>query len=39
MKLICSKNLLNEAISMAQKAIATRSTLPILDGLLFEARK
>ncbi len=37
MKLICSKNLLNEAISMAQKAIATRSTLPILDGLLFEA--
>ena len=37
MKLICSKNLLNDAISMAQKAIATRSTLPILDGLLFEA--
>lgn len=37
MKLICSKNLLNDAITMAQKAIATRSTLPILDGLLFEA--
>lgn len=39
MKLVCSKNLLNDAISMAQKAIATRSTLPILDGLLFEAEK
>ncbi len=37
MKLICSKNLLIDAISMAQKAIATRSPKPILEGLLFEA--
>lgn len=37
MHLICSKSLLSEAISTVQKAIATRSTLPILEGVLINA--
>lgn len=37
MKLICSRDRLMEAISIVQKAVATRSTLPILDGILLEA--
>ncbi len=37
MKLICSRDRLMEAISIVQKAVATRSTLPILDGILVEA--
>ena len=37
MKLICSRDRLMEAISTVQKAVATRSTLPILDGILLEA--
>lgn len=39
MKLICSRDRLMEAISIVQKAVATRSTLPILDGILVEADK
>jgi DNA polymerase-3 subunit beta len=37
MKLICSRDRLVDAISIVQKAVATRSTLPILDGILVEA--
>lgn len=37
MKIICSRDRLMEAISIVQKAVAVRSTLPILDGILIEA--
>jgi len=37
MKFICSRDRLMEAISVVQKAVSTRSTLPILDGILIEA--
>ncbi len=37
MKFICSRDRLMEAISTVQKAVSTRSTLPILDGILIEA--
>lgn len=37
MKLICARDRLTEAISVAQKAVATRSPMPILDGILVEA--
>ncbi len=37
MKFICSRDRLAEAISTVQKAVSTRSTLPILDGILIEA--
>ena len=37
MHLICSKTRLTDAISMVQKAISTRSTLPILEGILIDA--
>ena len=37
MKLICSRDRLMEAISTVQKSVATRSTLPILEGILVEA--
>lgn len=37
MKFICSRERLMEAVSIVQKAVATRSTLPILDGILIEA--
>jgi DNA polymerase-3 subunit beta len=37
MKFICSRDLFMESISIVQKAVSTRSTLPILDGILVEA--
>ena len=37
MKIICSRDRLMEAVSIVQKAVATRSTLPVLDGILVEA--
>lgn len=37
MKFICSRERLMEAVSIVQKAVATRSTLPILDGILIES--
>jgi len=37
MKFICSRDLVMESISIVQKAVSTRSTLPILDGILIEA--
>ncbi|HPE38563.1 MAG TPA: DNA polymerase III subunit beta [Bacillota bacterium] len=36
MKFLCSRDSLLEAISIVQKAVSTRSTLPILDGILIE---
>ena len=37
MKLVISRDSLVEAIAIVQKAVSTRSTLPILDGILIEA--
>ncbi len=37
MKLVSSRDNLVEAIAIVQKAVSTRSTLPILDGILIEA--
>ncbi len=36
MKILCSRDRLIESIGIVQKAVATRSTLPILDGILIE---
>ncbi len=37
MKILCSKDKLSSAISYAQRAVSIRSTLALLDGILFEA--
>lgn len=37
MKLICSKDNLMEGINIVQKAVSTKTTLPILEGILLEA--
>ncbi len=37
MKLTCSRNQLMDAISTVQRAVSTRSTNPILDGILLKA--
>lgn len=37
MKFICPKNVLQESISIAQKAVTGKSTLPVLEGLLLTA--
>lgn len=37
MKLICSKENLLEGINIVQKAVSTKTTLPILEGILIEA--
>jgi DNA polymerase-3 subunit beta len=37
MKLICSKENLLEGINIVQKAVSTKTTLPILEGILLEA--
>lgn len=37
MKIICLKENFTEAINIVQKAVSTRSTMPILDGILIEA--
>ena len=38
MKLTCMKDDLLAAIIYTQKAVSTRTTMPILEGLLLEAR-
>lgn len=38
MKFICDRNSLTEAINIAQKAVAVRSTLPVLEGLMIKAK-
>lgn len=37
MKIICSKENLIEGINIVQKAVSSKSTLPILEGILLEA--
>lgn len=37
MKVICSKENLMEGINIVQKAVSTKTTLPILEGILIEA--
>jgi DNA polymerase-3 subunit beta len=37
MKIICSKENLAEGINIVQRAVSTRTTLPILEGILIEA--
>lgn len=39
MKFICEKSKLQEAISIAQKAITGKSTMPILEGIYIKAQK
>ena len=38
MKFICEKNSLVEGISIAQKAVTGKSTMPILGGILINAK-
>jgi len=38
MKFICDRNLLTDAVNISQKAVATRSALPVLEGLLIKAK-
>ncbi len=37
MKIVCDKNQLNEAIQTVQRAVATKSNLPSVEGILFSA--
>lgn len=37
MKVICSKEILVDAINTVQKAVSSKTTLPILEGILLEA--
>ena len=37
MKLSCEKHVLQDAISIASRAVSPRSALPVLEGLLLEA--
>jgi len=39
MKFSCEKAILNEAISKAQRAVSTKSTITALEGILFHADK
>lgn len=39
MKFICSRDLFTESIIIVQKAVSTRSSMPILDGILIEAKE
>src|SRR5258708_23365280 len=36
MKIVCQKGVLSKAVSLAQNAVSSKSTLPILNNLLFE---
>lgn len=38
MKIICQKDLFSEGIASVQRAVALRTTLPILEGILLEAK-
>ena len=37
MKVSCEKHSLQDAISIASRAVSPRSSLPVLEGLLFQA--
>ncbi|WP_125154233.1 DNA polymerase III subunit beta [Clostridium rectalis] len=39
MKIICEKNILQEAISIVQKAVTGKSTMQVLQGILINASK
>jgi DNA polymerase-3 subunit beta len=39
MKIVCQKDVLSKAVSLAQSAVSNKSTLPILGNLLFEVSK
>src|SRR5690242_6466378 len=39
MKIVCSKDNLLEGINIVQKAVSTKTTLPILEGILMEANE
>ena len=39
MKIICSKDNLLDGINIVQKAVSTKTTLPILEGILLEANE
>lgn len=39
MKFSCSQKKLSESISIVQKAISSRTTLPILEGIYIESSK
>ena len=38
MKFICSQKLLSNSINIVQKAVSNKTTLPILKGILIEAK-
>ena len=37
MKFSCEKHILQEGIGIASRAVSSRSALPVLEGILFEA--
>lgn len=37
MKIFCNKSILQESISIAQKAVTGKSTMPILQGIFIKA--
>lgn len=39
MKIMCDKNVLIEAVNIVSKAVSSKSTLPVLEGILIEAEK
>lgn len=39
MKFICSQQVLSKALNTVSKAVSTRTTIPILKGILIEARE
>ena len=39
MKVICSRDRLIESVAIVQKAVSSRSTMAILDGILIEANE
>src|SRR4051812_18079221 len=38
MKIVCQKAVLAKAVGLAQNAVSSKSTLPILNNLLFETK-
>jgi DNA polymerase-3 subunit beta len=38
MKIVCSKENLSDGINIVQKAVSTKTPMPILEGILFEAK-
>ncbi len=38
MKIMCDKNILIEAVNIVSKAVSSKSTLPVLEGILIETK-